>query len=309
VTTFCGDVNGVIQVLTGCTAVGKTELALRWAEANGAEIVSCDSLLFYRGMDVGTAKPTRAELARVPHHLIDVCDVRQSVDVTYYVTNARRAVAEILGRGRSVLVTGGSGFYLVAFFGPVADDVEVPAALRDEIRTRLDAEGLAVLVTELRALNPAGLGALDVQNPRRVTRALERCRASGRTLLELQAEFAARPGPFADFEVKLCELVREPAELEQRVETRVRQMLQDGLVDEVRRLLACGLKENPSAAKAIGYRETIDFIEGRLPEAELLPAIAKNTRALVKKQRTWFKTQLPEHRRVAAAAARVEELF
>jgi tRNA dimethylallyltransferase len=302
-------VNGVLHVLTGCTAVGKTELALRWAEGHGAEIVSCDSLLFYRGMDIGTAKPTKAELARVPHHLIDVCEVREQMDVTRYVEAVRTAVADILARGRQVLVTGGSGFYLAAFFGPVADDVEVPLALREEIRARLERDGIAVVVAELQALNPGGLGALDVQNPRRVTRALERCRASGRTLAELQAEFAARPGPFAEFEVKLCELVREPAELEQRVEARVRQMLRDGLVDEVRGLLGRGLTENPSAARAIGYRETIDFIEGRLSEAELLPAIVKNTRGLVKKQRTWFKTQLPEHRRVDAAAARVEELF
>ncbi|MBI5422871.1 MAG: tRNA (adenosine(37)-N6)-dimethylallyltransferase MiaA [Opitutae bacterium] len=301
--------NGVIQVLTGCTAVGKTELALRWAEANGAEIVSCDSLLFYRGMDIGTAKPTKAELARVPHHLIDVCDVRERMDVTHYVTKARVAVDEVLARRKRVLVTGGSGFYLAAFFGPVADDVEIAAELREEIRMRLERDGLTAVVAELRALNPGGLGALDVQNPRRVTRALERCRASGRTIAELQAEFAARPGPFADFEVKLCEMVREPTELEGRVEARVRQMLRDGLLDEVRGLIGRGLKENPSAAKAIGYRETIDFIEGRLAEAELLPAIVKNTRALVKKQRTWFKTQLPEHRRVEAATARVEELF
>jgi tRNA dimethylallyltransferase len=309
VTAFCGRVNAVIHVLTGCTAVGKTELALRWAEARGAEIVSCDSLLFYRGADIGTAKPTRTELARVPHHLIDVCDVREPMDIAYYARLARAAVEGILGRGRAVLVTGGSGFYLASFFGAVVDDVDVPAELRAEIRVRAEREGLAALLAELRALNPAGLGALDVQNPRRVTRALERCRASGRTLAELQAEFAARPGPFADFEVKLCELVRESAELERRIESRVAQMLRDGLVEEVRGLLGRGLKENPSAAKAIGYRETIDFIEGRLGEAELAPAIAKNTRALVKKQRTWFKTQLPEHRRVEAGAARVEELF
>lgn len=301
--------NGVIQVLTGCTAVGKTELALRWAEANDAEIVSCDSLLFYRGMDIGTAKPTRAELARAPHHLVDVCDVRDSMNITHYVMKARAAVEGILARGRRVLVTGGSGFYLAAFFGPVADDIEVPAALREEIRGRLERDGLAAVRDELRALNPAGLGALDVQNPRRVTRALERCRASGRTLAELQAEFAARPGPFANFEVKLCELVREPADLDRRIEGRVRQMLRGGLVEEVSGLLGRGLKENPSAAKAIGYRETMDFIEGRLAEPDLLLAIVKNTRALVKKQRTWFKTQLPEHRRVDAGKARVADLF
>ncbi|HLP02532.1 MAG TPA: isopentenyl transferase family protein [Opitutaceae bacterium] len=166
--------NGVIHVLTGCTAVGKTELALRWAEARGAEIVSCDSLLFYRGMDIGTAKPMRAELARVPHHLVDVCDVREQVNITHYVMNARAAVEGIWARGRSVLVTGGSGFYLKAFFGPVADDVAVPAELRDAVRGKLEREGLEALVAELRALNPAGLGALDVLNPRRVTRALER---------------------------------------------------------------------------------------------------------------------------------------
>ena len=299
----------VLHVLTGCTAVGKTELALRWAEARGAEIVSCDSLLFYRGMELGTAKPTQAELARVPHHLIDICDVREQVDVTYYVTNARAAVEGIWARGRPVLVAGGSGFYLKAFFGPVADEVDVPASLREEIRARLDAEGIGALVAELHRLNPAGLGDLDVQNPRRVTRALERCRASGRTLAELAAEFAKRPGPFADCDVKLTELVREKDDLERRIGLRVEAMLRGGLVEEVRGLLGRGLKENPSAARAIGYRETIDFLEGRLAEAQLAPAIVQNTRALVKKQRTWFRTQLPEHRRVDAATATAEDLF
>jgi len=298
-----------LHVLTGCTAVGKTELALRWAEANGAEIVSCDSLLFYRGADIGTAKPTKAELARVPHHLIDICGLTERMDVTHYVAKARPVIEGILQRGRQVLVTGGSGFYLKAFFAPVADEVAVPDELRTELRAKLEQAGLAVLVAELGSLNPAGLGALDVQNPRRVLRALERCRASGRTLAALQADFDAQPAPFADCTVKLCELVREPAELDQRIAQRVAAMLAAGLVAEVRGLLAQGLKDNPSAAGAIGYRETVDFIEGRLPEPELAAAITKNTRALVKKQRTWFKTQLPEHRQVAAATTQVGDLF
>lgn len=299
----------VIHVLTGCTAVGKTELALRWAEANGAEIVSCDSLLFYRGLDLGTAKPAKTELARVPHHLIDVCEVTEQMDVTVYVTQARTAIDDILRRDRRVLVTGGSGFYLKAFFAPIADDIEVPDGLRAGVRARLERDGLDALVAELRQLNPAGLGALDVRNPRRVLRALERCRASGRTVAELKEDFTAQPAPFADCEVKLVELVREKTELERRIEQRVAGMLRAGLVAEVRELLAKGLKQNPSAAKAIGYRETIDFIEGRRPEGELTATIAQNTRALVKKQRTWFKTQLPAHRSVNAATARVEELF
>jgi tRNA dimethylallyltransferase len=299
----------ILHVLTGCTAVGKTELALRWAEANGAEIISCDSLLFYRGADIGTAKPTPAERARVPHHLIDICAVSAQMNVTYYVTLARAAVDEILGRGRRVLVTGGSGFYLKAFFSAVADEVAVPAHLREQLRGKLEQEGLGTLVAELERLNPGGLGALDVKNPRRVLRALERCRASGRTLAELQAAFDAQPAPFADCRVELCELVREPEDLDRRIAQRVEAMLAAGLVAEVRRLLADGLKQNPSAAQAIGYRETIDFIEGRLPEAELAGAIVKNTRGLVKKQRTWFKTQLPTHRQVVATGAQPGDLF
>src|SRR6476620_985639 len=109
----------ILQVLTGPTSVGKTEWALRWAEQFGAEIVSCDSLLFYRGMDIGTAKPTAAERARVPHHLIDICDFTERMDVTTYVAAVRTTVKEITARGRAILVCGGSGFYLKAFFAPI----------------------------------------------------------------------------------------------------------------------------------------------------------------------------------------------
>jgi tRNA dimethylallyltransferase len=296
----------VLHVLTGPTAVGKTEWALRWAEANNAEIVSCDSLLFYRGMDLGTAKPTTAERQRVPHHLIDVCDVTDAMDVTRYVSLARKAVAEIAARGRQILVTGGSGFYLRCFFAPVADEVEVPPALREEVR----ALPLAAAVARLRTLNPAGLGALDVANPRRVTRALERCLASGHTLEQLAAEFAQLVPPFADWRVELTRLERDPENLERRIDLRVAEMLAGGLVAEVQRLRAAGLEKNPSAAKAIGYREVLAFLDGQAKESELASAIAQNTRALVKKQRTWFRTQLPEHRMRDAAALRdVAELF
>jgi tRNA dimethylallyltransferase len=295
----------VLHVLTGCTAVGKTELALRWAEARGAEIVSCDSLLFYRGMDLGTAKPTVAERARVPHHLIDICGVRERMDVARYLTLAKAAVEGIVARGRPVLVTGGSGFYLKAFLAPVADAVAVGA----EVRAQVQGLSAEAALAELRRLNPAGLGSLDVANPRRVARALERCLASGCTLAELAAEFARQPAPFADWAVQVVRLERPPVELAERIEQRVAAMLAAGLVDEVRRLLAEGLEENPSAAGAIGYREVIAMLAGRLPEADLAAAIGRNTRALVKKQRTWFRTQLPPHRELPAASATVADLF
>jgi tRNA dimethylallyltransferase len=286
----------VLHVLTGCTAVGKTEWALRWAETNGAEIVSCDSLLFYRGMDIGTAKPTAAERARVPHHLIDICEIEERMDVTSYVAKVRAVLAEIAARGRAALIAGGSGFYLKAFFGPVADDVAVPSAVRAEVAALSAAEALE----RLRALNRGGLGALDVANPRRVTRALERCLASGRTWSELAADFARQPGPFADWEMRLTELTRSPEQLNERIMARVEAMLAGGLIEEVRALRPAGLEQNPSAARAIGYREVISMLDGLLPRAALAETIAKNTRALVKKQRTWFRTQLPPHRLVAA---------
>lgn len=296
----------LLRVLAGCTAAGKTEWALRWAETRGAEIISCDSLLFYRGMNIGTAKPTASELARVRHHLVDIREVTEPMNIAAYIGLARQALAEIAARGREALVVGGSGFYLKAFFAPVADEVEVSDAVRAEVAALSAAAALA----RLRQLNPAGLGTLDTANPRRVTRALERCLASGRTLAELAADFARQPSPFAEWRTQLTLIDRTPSELEQRIALRVDVMLRAGLVDEVRGLLRAGLRDNPSAARAIGYREVIELVEGRLADKDLAAEIARNTRALVKKQRTWFRTQLPDHRVIAASElTNADQLF
>jgi tRNA dimethylallyltransferase len=297
--------HATIHILTGPTAVGKTELALRWAEKHGAEIVSCDSLLFYRGMDIGTAKPTPVEQARVPHHLVDILDVAERMDVARFVLFARAAVEAIAARGRAVLVVGGSGLYLRTFFAPVADGIEVPA----EVRVRVEKLSLAEAVAELQRLNPPGLEKLDAANPRRVARALERCLASGKTLRELTEEFAQQRAPFDGWRSVLTRLDRPALDLAGRIEVRVVAMLRGGLVDEVRRLRAAGLEKNPSAARAIGYREVLAMLDGKLGEAALADEIAMNTRALVKKQRTWFRTQLPEHRVVGAAEAAIGNLF
>ncbi len=285
----------VLHVLTGCTAVGKTEWALQWAEANSAEIISCDSLLFYRGMDIGTAKPTRAERDRVRHHLIDIREVSEPMNAAVYAPMARAAAEEVLSRGHSVLAVGGSGFYLRSFFAPVADGLDVPQEVRATVAGLLESHGLPALVAELARLNPGGPLGIDTANPRRVASALGRCMASGRTLAELAGEFARAVPAFAGWQVRLARLERSGADLEARISGRVDSMLALGLVDEVRRLLGAGLRSNPSATRAIGYRETIDVIEGRAPVAGLAGAIAKDTRSLVKKQRTWFRTQLPPH--------------
>jgi tRNA dimethylallyltransferase len=293
-----------LHVLTGCTAVGKTEWALRWAEANSGEIISCDSLLFYRGMDIGTAKPTPEERRRVPHHLINIRDVAEPMNAALYASMALSAAEEIAARARSVLVVGGSGFYLRSFFAPVADGLHVPPETRARVAAMLESGGLLALVGELGRLNPGGLGGLDTANPRRVASALGRCIASGRTLEELSLEFARAPFPFAGWDVRLARLERKGPDLEARIASRVDAMLNAGLVGEVARLLGTGLRSNPSAARAIGYRETIDVLEGRAPMDDLAGSIARDTRALVKKQRTWFRTQLPPHPVLDAAELR-----
>ncbi len=290
----------VLYLLSGCTAAGKTALALDWAERNGAEIVSCDAMLFYRGMDIGTAKPSEAERRRIPHHLIDVAPVDRAFDVGRYAHEAVRVVASILELGRRPLIVGGSGFYLMSFLRPVVDEVTVDASARtraEEIRRRA---GTAGQLAELRRLNPDGLDGLDPVNPRRVSRALERCLASGKTLREQREAFRRLPLPFAGYDKRISLIDRDDEELRKRVRERAFRMVETGLIEEVRRLLDRGIGNNPAAARAIGYRETIAWLRGSEAGGrnELAERIAANTWKLVKKQRTWFRNQLPDARRV-----------
>jgi len=280
-----------IHVLTGPTAVGKTEASLRWAEAHDAEILSCDSVCVYRGMDVGSAKPTAEEQRRVRHHGLDLVDPRERYSVSRYVEMARAAIAAAHARGKRVLVTGGSGFYLAAFFGPATDELEIPAAIAEEVRT-LHRQGLASLLLRLRELEGPHLPDwLDAQNPIRVAKALERRLASGRTLDSLRDEFLTRRGPFADHPVT-CELMERPdAELKARIAARTEQMLAQGIIEESARLLALNLDPELTSSRAVGYRAVMDWLEGgkRVALSGLAERINLDTWALVRKQRKWFR--------------------
>lgn len=281
-----------LHIITGPTAVGKTEYALSYAEAHHAEIVSCDASLVYRGMDIGTAKPCAGERARVPHHMIDLCEVDEPYNIVEFDRAAHRVVEAIFARGRSVVVTGGSGFYLKSFLSPVIDSVVVPDEVREQVESLYQSGGLAGLLERLRLLSPGGLGNLDTKNPRRVLRALERCIASGKEIEVLQQEFASRPEPYGGYAKHLILLERDSGALKDRAVRRAEAMLAAGLVEEVRQLMGRGIEKNPAAASAIGYRETIGYLRGEIGEDELLPAIIQNTFHLIKKQRTWFRTQI-----------------
>jgi tRNA dimethylallyltransferase len=301
-----------LHLLTGPTASGKSALALAWAQAHGAEILSCDALQVYRGMDLGTAKPTLADQKLVPHHGLDLCDPARAFSVVEYRDYATRAVADILARGKKVLVVGGSGFYLKSFFAPVADDVDISPALDAEVRELEKSGGLPVLLERLKKASPGGTGEVDLKNPRRVARALARCLASGLSVPQLAEKFKNKDTPFDAYDRQFVRLDRPREELTARIQDRTRQMFARGLVDEVRHL-APALRANPAASSAIGYREVLAWLDagGKTPLAEVEAAVSTHTLQLVRKQRTWFRTQLPPHQviELKPCAAGGENLF
>ena len=287
----------IIHILTGPTAVGKTDLAIAWAEAHDAEIISCDSLLVYCGMDIGTAKPPPAAMKKVVHHLIDSVQVSQRFSVKHYQEAAVHATESIISRGKKVLVTGGSGFYLKTFFKPVIDAVEADASIVNKVDQIEKEQGLAGLLSALEKCDPNCKAELDINNPRRVSKALQRCLASGKTLSMLKAEFAQVKSPFNKYIKKVILLERDPDDLTRRIEQRVDSMINNGLVAEVEQLIAAKLEANPSAAAAIGYRETIDYIKSGSRDLDSLKQLlCLNTRRLVAKQRKWFRNHLEPDR-------------
>jgi tRNA dimethylallyltransferase len=286
-----------LYLLTGPTASGKTALCLRLALELDAEIISCDSMQVYEGMDIGTAKPSPDELAVVVHHGIGVFPVTRGASVHDFSSLAATAVEDIHNRGKSVLVTGGSGFYLKSFLEPVCDDIVISKETRSVVDGLFKKSGLAGVVAWLLELNPGGIGELDLQNPLRVVRALERCLQSGDSVLQLRANLASLPEPYAGIEKRICVIQREDDSLRTRIQQRTRTMLNAGLVAEVRKLIPLGLLENKSASASIGYRETISFIDGTL-EFELEETINLHTWQLVRKQRKWFRKQLSNARSV-----------
>ena len=275
--------NRRLYILTGPTAVGKTQLAIEWALANNAEIVSCDSLLFYRGMDIGTAKPTKAEMSQVPHHCIDLVEPSEQFNIGSYVELASEVVAEILRRGKAVLVTGGSGFYLKSFVAPVVDSVVISSEVELTVENLFREQGLSGVVDELKRVAPEDYGLIDLHNARRVIPALKRCLATGKGVRELRKQVEDGDFPFAGFKVKSILLQRSLENLQQRIAIRTGQMLEQGLIEEVKSLMDRGFAGNASASGSIGYREVISYLKEEVDREELEHMINHNTMKLVKK--------------------------
>ena len=276
-----------VLAIVGPTASGKTALGLSVARlliASGqpAEIVNADSMLVYRGMDIGTAKPSPAERAEIAHHLIDVADLDETASVAQFQQQAREAIADVQTRGAVPLVVGGSALYIHA----ILDELSFPPtdpAVRARWQAELDRVGPQALHQVLRERAPEAAAGILPGNGRRIVRALE--------VVELTGSFVSvLPQPrycLSDVYQFGVAVARET--LDARIEARVAQMWQAGLVDEVRRLEACGLRQAPTASRALGYQQVLAFLAGTIGEAEARQATVDATRRFARKQLGWFR--------------------
>ncbi len=271
-----------VLAVVGPTATGKTALAVRLARRLGGEVVNADSMQLYRGMDIGTAKPSPEERAGVPHHLLDLWHVRNAASVAEYAGEARAVIDRLRAEGVVPLLVGGSGLYVRA----VLDDLEFPGtdpALRARLEAELAAAGSAALHARLAAVDPDAASVVLPGNGRRIVRALEVVELTG-------GPFRARlPDPRPHYPAVVVGLDRDPVELDQRIAARVDRMWAAGLVAEVEALAADGLREGPTASRALGYAQVLAQLAGELSPDEARDATVRATRRLVRRQRSWFR--------------------
>jgi tRNA dimethylallyltransferase len=275
-------------LLAGPTAVGKSAIALRLSEQLGGEIVSVDSMQVYRGMDIGTAKPSPADRARVPHHLIDVVEVTEPFDAAQFLRLAHLAVGDIQRRGRLPILCGGTGLYFKAFLEGLGESPPADAAVRAE----LEAVPLAELLRELASRDPATYERIDRQNPRRVIRAVEVIRLTGQPFSAQRANWPRAPRT-THHAANCFGLSRAPGDLHQHIEVRVDAMFRRGWVSETEHLLRRGLANSKTAMQALGYRQIVEHLRGERSLPETIELVKLRTRQFAKRQMTWFRRQLP----------------
>ena len=279
--------------IVGPTATGKTRLSVALAQRLGAEIVSCDSMQLYRGMDVGTAKPTAQEMGGVPHHMIDCLDPREEFSVSRYVELADRCVQDILARGKPVIVVGGTGLYVDSLVAGREFAPFPQTGRREALTARAEKEGIEPLMQELRAVDPEAAESIHPSNQKRVIRALEVYLETGKTITQHNRETRSRPPKYRPVWIGLDYVNRSA--LYARIDARVDEMFAQGLVDEVRRLLEGGVPERATSMQAIGYKELTAFLRGEGTEDAAREQIKLASRRYAKRQRTWFRRNPAVH--------------
>ena len=275
-------------LIIGPTAVGKTETAIQLAERLNGEIVSADSRLFYRGMDIGTAKPSREEQARVPHHLIDIAKPDEILSLAVFQQKAHEVIADIHTRKKLPLLVGGTGQYVRAVTeGWTPPEVKPDEHLRDELEKQKDENGIYWLHEKLKTLDPVAAEKIDARNFRRTIRALEVIMTTGKKFSEQRGQSDS------PYHLITVGLTRPRVELYERVDQRIDAMFANGFLDEVKSLLASGYSPTLPTMSAIGYRECVEVLEGKINVEEAKQAIRRMTRIFVRRQANWFKESDP----------------
>ena len=270
-------------VICGATATGKSDLAVTLAQHLNAEIINADSMQLYRGMDIGTAKITMGERKGIAHHMLDLLDVHQDANVAWYQEKARELISEIHGRKKDVIIVGGTGLYIKA----ILDELNFPdtdPVVRAELELEFATKGIAPLFERLEKLDPAAALAIDKANSRRVIRALEVIKITGKPFTaNLPREESSRY-PFA----QQFGLVMDRDTLSERISTRVDRMWEQGLVEEAQGLLQAGIMQGTTAQRALGYAQVIAQIEGKVSQDEAQEETKRATRQYARRQETWF---------------------
>jgi tRNA dimethylallyltransferase len=275
-----------VVVICGPTAVGKTALGIQLADAVGGEIISADSMQVYRGMDIGTAKPTPEERAAVRHHLIDILDPDGSFDAAQFARLGRQVVQELHRRRKAPVIVGGTGLYIKALLAGLFRSDRGAPGVRQRLRAEADAKGAAALHARLAACDPDTARRIHPNDTARIVRALEVFEATGRPLSQLQREHRFGDTPFTALKIGLS-IEREG--LYQRIDRRVETMVAAGLEAEVRSLLAQGYGPELKSMQSIGYSHMAAFIGGSVDWEECLRTLKRDTRRFAKRQLTWFR--------------------
>jgi tRNA dimethylallyltransferase len=274
-----------VLAIVGPTASGKTTLSILLAENLHSEIISADSRQIYKFLNIGTAKPTPEDLRRIPHHFIDVLDPDQEYNAAEYGQQARSKIEELLKRGIQPIIVGGSGLYIRAiidgFFQGPGKDSEIRESLEQESQKY----GAEMLFEKLKRIDPVSAAKMDASKVRRVIRALEVYYTTGKQISDLHSSQETR----APFEVLQYALEWERKTLYERINHRIDEMIENGLVEEVRELKTRGYLSGMNALNTVGYKETFDFIEGKLTKEEMVRLIKQNSRHFAKRQLTWFR--------------------
>lgn len=278
----------VLLVLAGPTASGKTHFALQLAERHGLEIISADSRQIYRGLDIGTAKPTPEEQDRVRHHVIDVCDPSETYDLARFIEDAEAAMADIRSRGKRPLLVGGTGLYIRGLTQGVFADTSRDPERRAALKARIEREGTPALHAELARRDPEAAAKIHPNDPVRTVRALEVLEVTGRPISELQRRSRAG-GPRHATRIAVLDVERDA--LNARINRRTRAMYETGLIEEVEQLLSSGIASDAPGMRAIGYPEAVEVVKGTLDRAEAIERVSTLTRRYAKRQRTWFRSE------------------